>query len=51
MHKTGNTDYSAELYETHKIAECVPYEDSDSIDYGDYNWSTDEYEWKEKETA
>ena len=46
-----NTDYSAELYETHKIAECVPYEDSDSIDYGDYNWSTDEYEWKEKETA
>ena len=33
-----NTDYSAELYETNKIAECVPYEDSDSIDYGDYNW-------------
>ena len=29
-----NTDYSAELYETHKIAECVPYEDSDSIDWG-----------------
>ena len=47
-----NTDYSAELYETHKVAECVPYEDSDSIDYGDYNWSTDDYEWKqEEETA
>jgi hypothetical protein len=47
-----NTDYSAELYETNKIAECVPYEDSDSIDYADYNWSTDDYEWKqEEETA
>ena len=47
-----NTDYSAELYETNKIAECIPYEDSDSIDYADYNWSTDDYEWnKEEETA
>lgn len=48
-----NTDYSEELYKTHKIAECIPYEDSDSIDYGDYNWSTDDYEWKnaEEETA
>jgi hypothetical protein len=46
-----NTDYSEELYKTHKIAECIPYEDSDSIDYGDYNWSTDEYEWKQSEEA
>ena len=30
----------------------VPYEDTDSIDYEDPVWSTDEYEWnKEKETA
>ena len=46
-----NTDYSEELYKTHKIAECIPYEDSDSIDWGDYNWSTDEYEWKQSEAA
>jgi len=46
-----NTDYSEELYKTHKIAECIPYEDSDSIDWGDYNWSTDEYEWKQSEEA
>ena len=41
-----NTDYSAELYETHKVAECIPYEDNECIDYSDYNWSTDDYEWK-----
>ena len=35
-----NTDYSAELYETHKIAECVPYEDSDSIDSVSYTHLT-----------
>ena len=29
-----------------KVAECVPYEDSDSIAYDDYEWSTDEFEWK-----
>ena len=35
-----NTDYSAELYETNKIAECVPYEDSDSIDSVSYTHLT-----------
>ena len=32
-----------------KVAECIPYEDSDSIDYSDPDWSTDEYEWKKEE--
>jgi hypothetical protein len=34
-----------------KVAECIPYEDSDSIDYEDYEWSSDEYEWKKEEVA
>ncbi len=29
-----------------KVAECIPYEDSDTIDYQDTDWSTDDYEWK-----
>ena len=37
-----------ESFEATKVAECIPYEDSDSIDYGDYEWSTDEYEWNPK---
>ncbi len=35
-------------FEAVKVAECIPYEDSDSIDYGDYDWSTDEYEWQKE---
>ena len=35
--------------DTHKVAECIPYEDSDSIDYQDPDWSTDPYEWPEQE--
>ena len=31
-----------------KIAECIPYEDSSTIDYSDPDWSTDEFEWKKK---
>jgi len=44
---------STESFEAEKVAECIPYEDSDSIDYGDYEWSTDEFEWKvdNKETV
>lgn len=41
---------STESFEAVKVAECIPYEDSDSIDYSDPDWSTDEYEWQ-KETA
>ena len=47
-------DYNSDVtegYEATKVAECIPYEDSDSIDYGDYDWSTDEYEWKKEEVA
>jgi hypothetical protein len=42
-------DYNSdptEPFEAVKVAECIPYEDSDSIDYQDTEWSTDEYEWK-----
>jgi|TARA_Y100000289_G_scaffold62927_1_gene72791 hypothetical protein len=48
------SDYNSDVnegYEATKVAECIPYEDSDSIDYGDYDWSTDEYEWKKEEVA
>ena len=45
-----NGDHS-EGFEAKKVAECIPYEDSDSIDYGDYEWSTDDYEWKKEEVA
>ena len=40
-----NSD-ATEPFEAVKVAECVPYEDSDSIDYEDATWSTDNYEWK-----
>ena len=40
-----NSD-ATEPFEAVKVAECVPYEDSDSIDYEDATWSTDDYEWK-----
>ena len=43
---------STESLEGVKVAECIPYEDTDSIDYEDPVWSTDEFEWnKEEETA
>ena len=37
---------STESFEAVKVAECIPYEDSDSIDYEDPTWSSDDYEWK-----
>ena len=40
---------TTESFEAVKVAEAIPYEDSDSIDYGDYEWSTDEFEWKKEE--
>ena len=51
-----NSDYQAESDDeqyartprVQKIAECIPYEDSDSIDYEDTEWSTNEFEWKKK---
>ena len=42
---------STESFEAVKVAECIPYEDSDSIDYADPDWSTDDYEWKKEELA
>ena len=51
-----NSDYQAESDDeqygrtprVQKIAECIPYEDSSTIDYSDPNWSTDDWEWKKK---
>ena len=51
-----NSDYQAESDDeqfartprVQKIAECVPYEDSSTIDYSDPNWSTDDWEWNKK---
>ena len=40
---------STESFEAVKVAECIPYEDTDSIDYEDPVWSTDEFEWNKKE--
>ena len=34
---------------TTKVAECIPYEDSDSIDYADPDWSTNDFEWQKEE--
>ena len=39
---------STESFEAVKVAECVPYEDSDGVYYDDPNWSTDDWEWKKK---
>ena len=39
---------STEPFEAVKVAECIPYEDSDSIDYEDPVWSSDEFEWKKE---
>ena len=51
-----NSDYQAESDDeqyartprVQKIAECIPYEDSDGIYYDDPNWSTDEWLWQKK---
>ena len=51
-----NSDYQAESDDeqygrtarVQKIAECIPYEDSSTIDYSDPDWSTDEFEWNKK---
>ena len=47
-----NTDHSegAGTFDVTKVAECIPYEDSDSIDYSDPSWETEEYMWQ-KETV
>ena len=45
-------DYNSdptESYEAVKVAECVPYEDSDGIYYDDPTWETQEYMWQIEE--
>ena len=43
-----NTDHSTDAgtFDVEKISECVPYEDNSCIDYSDYDWSTNEFDWK-----
>ena len=33
-------------FEAVKVAECIPYEDSDGIYYDDPSWETQEYMWQ-----
>ena len=40
-----NSDYDRDTERAWKVAECVPYEDNDCIDFEDPNWTTDDYEW------
>ena len=40
-----NTDTS-NSFEATKVAECIPYEDSDGIYYDDPSWETQEYMWQ-----
>ena len=40
-----NSD-ATEPFEAVKVAECVPYEDSDGIYYDDPTWETQEYMWQ-----
>ena len=28
-----------------KVAECIPYEDSSTVDYSDPDWTENEFEW------
>ena len=43
-----NMDHSVDTVIT-KVAECVPYEDSSTIDYSDPNWTTNEFEWLDED--
>ena len=42
-----NLDYSGDTDMTTKIAECIPYEDSSTVDYSDPDWSTNDLEWNQ----
>ena len=37
---------TTESFDAVKVAECVPYEDSDGIYYDDPTWETQEYMWQ-----
>ena len=39
---------TTESFEAEKVAECIPYEDSDSIDYSDPSWETEDYMWQKE---
>ena len=43
-----NMDHTVESM-THKVAECVPYEDNSTIDYSDPNWTSNEFEWLDED--
>ena len=41
----SNIDYRVQGSYVRKVSECVPYEDSSTIDYSDADWTTNEFEW------
>jgi len=43
-----NMDHSVDTM-SHKVAECVPYEDNSTVDYSDPNWTTNEFEWLDED--
>ena len=43
-----NMDHTVESM-THKVAECVPYEDNSTVDYSDPNWTTNDFEWLDED--
>mgnify|MGYP000924630897 CR=1 FL=1 len=43
-----NMDHSVDTM-SHKVAECVPYEDNSTIDYSDPNWTENEFEWLDQD--
>ena len=43
-----NLDYSGDSDMTTKVAECVPYEDSSTVDYSDPDWTENEFEWNKE---
>ena len=34
---------------SHKVAECVPYEDNSTVDYSYPNWTSNEFEWLDQD--
>ena len=43
-----NMDHSVDTM-SHKVAECVPYEDNSTVDYSDPNWTSNEFEWLDQD--
>mgnify|MGYP003119790299 FL=1 len=45
-----NLDHDVDIDQpVEKVAECVPYEDSSTVDYSDPNWTSNEFEWLDED--